>query len=532
MRQLVVMNLGRSSIAALLLAASSVLAVGCSANADNTDDTTDNDLTSNSALARTVTFQGRVYVAAGASDTDVMSSIESQTQTAFGALRTSNIAVNNRELKGGVDKKSIKKRAVSLVNGTKKTAMQEVTYVYTDNGVVAKSYARRSSAPIAVLNPSYESQLDRILVECTANDSEAKEFQGSIWYVFEPSVATCAPAMKKEQTQIAADRAKLKNPTTEVTQSQVDQLYIPLTVKLGADKTNKGLTYPDYQRLYAGGVQKNHLVVGLVYGLIDHDNTNGPAADSNYHELITHLDEVTRTRPGFQIVKSEPAADFTSYTLKSGKKVTGITLSDLIRQTVDGTAPKGLSSTDADDLASQAAMKFYQHFVTIEMTEKVAINNEASRDFSLDMLVYYGAETDNAPHKKVIKNSDVFLYNGHSYIGFGPLDPSNFTADDFPSSYQIMFVDGCVSYNYYEKDYIPLKQGGTQNLDLITNGIEAPAWRSGYALGRFTDTLLNGKGESYSTLLQVASDTDSLRVVDGELDNQFTPAKFAIKVSQ
>ncbi len=522
---------GLASLTALLFAASS-MAVGCAASIDNTDGSTGDDLTSNSALARTVSFQGRVYVAAGASDTDVMSAIESQTQTAFGPLRTSNIAVNNRELKGGVATKSIKKRAVSLVNGANKTPMAEVTYVYTDNGIVAKSYAKRSSAPIAVLNPQYGSQLDRILKECTANDSEANEFSGSIWYVFEPSVSACAPAMKKEQAQITADRAKLKNPTTEVTQSQVDQLYIPLTVKLGADKTNKGQTYPDYQRLYAGGVQKNHLVVGLVYGLIDHNNTNGPAADSNYHELMSHLDEVTRTRPDFKIVKSDPAADFTSYTLKSGKKVTGVTLSDLIRQSVDGTAPQGLPSADADDLATQAAMKFYQHYVTIEMTEKVAINDEPTRDFSLDMFVYYGAETDSEPHKKVIKNSDVFIYNGHSYIGFGPLDPSNFTADDFPSSYQIMFVDGCVSYNYYEKDYFPLKQGGTQNLDLITNGIEAPAYRSGYALGRFTDTLLDGKGESYATLLSAASDTDSLRVVDGELDNQFTPAKFSIKVSQ
>jgi hypothetical protein len=525
------MNLGRSSIAALLLAASSTLAVGCAAQAESTDDTTDNDLTSNSALSRTVSFQGRVYVSANAADWEVKSAIERQTQTAFGPLRTSNIAVNNRELKGGVDQASIKKRAVTVVNGSQKTAMQEVTYVYKDNGVVAKSYARRSSAPIALLNPNYGSQINRIVSECTANDSEAHEFSGSIWYVFEPSVGTCSPAMKKEQTKIAADRQKLANPATEVTQSQVDQLYIPATVKLGSDKTNKGQSYPDYQRLYAGGVQKDKLVVGLVYGLIDHDNTNGPAADSNYHELMTHLDEVTRTRPGFKIVKSEPAADFSSYTLKSGKKVTGITLQDLIRQTIDGTAPKGLSSADADDLGKQAAMKFYQHYVTIEATETVSINNEPARNFAVAILAYYGAETDNTPHKKVIKNSDVFLYNGHSYIGFGPLDPSNFTADDFPSSYQIMFVDGCVSYNYYEKDYIPLKAGGTQNLDLITNGIEAPAWRSGYALGRFTDMLLDGKGESYATLLQAASDTDSLRVVDGELDNQFTPAKFNIKVT-
>jgi hypothetical protein len=93
-----------------------------------------------------------------------------------------------------------------------------------------------------------------------------------------------------------------------------------------------------------------------------------------------------------------------------------------------------------------------------------------------------------------------------------------------------MFVDGCVSYNYYEKDYIPLKEGGTKNLDLITNGIEAPAYRSGYALGRFVATLINGKQASYKELLQSAAATDSLRVVDGELDNTYTPARFPITV--
>ena len=93
-----------------------------------------------------------------------------------------------------------------------------------------------------------------------------------------------------------------------------------------------------------------------------------------------------------------------------------------------------------------------------------------------------------------------------------------------------MFIDGCVSYNYYEKDYIPLKSGGTRNLDLITNGLEAPSWQSGYALGRFLGTLVNGKQASYLQLLQAASATDELRVVDGELDNVYSPAKTPITI--
>ena len=125
----------------------------------------------------------------------------------------------------------------------------------------------------------------------------------------------------------------------------------------------------------------------------------------------------------------------------------------------------------------------------------------------------------------------MFLYNGHSSIGYGPLDPKNFTAADFPSSYQIMWVDGCVSYNYYHKDYIPLKQGGTKNLDLVTNGVEAPAFRGGHAMGQWLIKLLDGKSSSYKDLLVAAEDTEALRVVDGELDNEFRPDRYPITIT-
>jgi len=91
-------------------------------------------------------------------------------------------------------------------------------------------------------------------------------------------------------------------------------------------------------------------------------------------------------------------------------------------------------------------------------------------------------------------------------------------------------MDGCVSYNYYHKDYIPLKQGGTKNLDLVTNGLEAPAWRGGTANGKFLVALLDGARSSYRDLLVAARDTEAMRVVDGELDNEFAPSSAATKV--
>ena len=146
--------------------------------------------------------------------------------------------------------------------------------------------------------------------------------------------------------------------------------------------------------------------------------------------------------------------------------------------------------------------------------------------------------SDSTPHKQAIKTSDIFVYNGHSYIGYGPLDPSRFTAADFPKSYQILFVDGCVSYNYYEKDYIPLKQGGTKNLDLVSNGLESWVNESGPAMGRFMGAFIDGKQNSYTAILKAAQFTyfgydwgmDALRVVDGEVDNKYKPSKTPITV--
>jgi hypothetical protein len=88
-----------------------------------------------------------------------------------------------------------------------------------------------------------------------------------------------------------------------------------------------------------------------------------------------------------------------------------------------------------------------------------------------------------------------------------------------------------VSFNYYEKDFFALKEGGTRNLDLITNGMESPADESGPAQGRFINAIIGGREPSYRGLLQTMPETDALRVVDGELDNEYSPTRPATKVS-
>lgn len=499
--------------------------------ATNAETGDENDLTSITARSRTLEFVGTVYVAPGASQDQILQTVRTQAQTAFGPLRTADLAVSSRELRE-IDTSTFVKRPVKVVDVASGSSsdMLEVKYTYKDNAIVGLRYSRRTTAPLALMSPNYREQTDRLLRECTTNDSHARDFATSGWYIFEPTLPQCQDAIRAEQEKIAADRRKLTDARTQVTKSDADRLYLPITAKLGADKTNRGASYPDYQRLYKGGVKSDKLVISLVYGLIDDGARATPSGDYNWGELMTTLGEVMDAQGELKVAAGPDNVDLSRFQLRSGKVVQNPSFKDLVDLKL-GRSAIALSATDKKELEKLFAERIYRKWIAVEKPIKVAIGNEAPRDFAVQFLVYWGAESDARPHKYATKNSDVFLYNGHSSIGYGPLDPRNFTAADFAKSYQILWVDGCVSYNYYHKDYIPLKEGGTQNLDLITNGIEAPSWQSGHAMGQWLTRFLDGSGSSYKTLLQAASDTEAMRVVDGELDNEFRPDRFRISIT-
>ncbi|MEO7112222.1 MAG: hypothetical protein ABI183_17385, partial [Polyangiaceae bacterium] len=501
----------------------------CSAPADtSTDDDSDEALTSLTALARTLKLQSVVYVDASASDDEILEAAKKQNQSAFGALRTASVGVNDREL-ASIDASTFVKSHVKVYDVAKGdktgTPMLRVSYKYTDHAVVPKTMSKRSALPIAVLAGDYETQLDRITTQCTANDSEAKEFRDSIWYVFDPSLDGCKTAMAAEQRVIDADHAKITD-KSGVPLSEVNRLYSPLTVSLTRAKLNGTATYPEYDRLYGGGVQSGKLVIGMVSGMMadwaagEHHDT---IEDDGYDMWFGGLREIFAARPEMALVKSEPAEDFTKF-IVSGKtySVPG-GIKDIMKWELDGSGfPAGTSTTVQHALRVAAGDKIAKHWLTFEAPVTVSIGSAASKSLTIQLNSYFGAETDPTPHKRGIKNSDIFVYNGHSYIGYGPLDPSNFSSSDFPSSYQVMVVNGCVSYNYYEKDYFPLKNGGTKNLELITNGLESWVNESGPAMGRLVGAMIDGKQESYTNILKAAQFTqygydwgmDALRVVD------------------
>jgi hypothetical protein len=397
--------------------------------------------------------------------------------------------------------------------------------------------ATRSVISLALLGDGYANQSARILPECTDNDQEAHEFTGSIWYVFNPSVAACKPAMTAEQAKIDGDRRGLA--ANEVPASEVRRLYIPMQAKLRSVTASSAVKYPEYDRLYSGGVEPGKLVIGMVSGLMadwaagEHHDT---FEDGGYPMWFQGLREVFKARPGFKLVNVEPQADLLKYRVGT-QDVTFASFDDVIAFEVDSKNPAGVNSANRNAVRKAIADTIVRHWLTFEVPVTVTIKGQA-KPLTIKLQSYFGAETDSTPHKRGIKTSDIFMYNGHSYIGYGPLDPSRFTAADFPPTYQVLNVNGCVSYNYYEKDYIPLKQGGTANLDLVTNGLESWVNESGPAMGRFVGAFIDGKLNSYPQILKAAQFTffgydwgmDALRVVDGELDNKYRPTATPITV--
>jgi hypothetical protein len=526
---------------AFLASMAAPLATGCTIEEDAVVQGEEDDLTSVTARERALSFEGYVYVSANASDWEIKSAVQRETKSAFGALRTALIGVNDREL-NDVDTKTFVKEPVTLVgaNGTKTNALR-VRYRYNDRALVPVSMATRSAIHLAVLHGNYQGQSKRVLEECTENTHHDQEFESSLWYVFNPSLSSCQDAINAENLKIQEARKGLTEPAKQIVGIEKDRLYIPITISLQGPKTQKKSTYPEYDRLWRGGVEKNKLIVSIVSGVMaDWAAGEKPklADDVGYDMYWSQMAIIQKQLPGLKFVGAE-GADLTKFTA-NGKTVTNVKWSDLANWAQGYGYPTQFSSwTDRQALKEVVADTMARHWLRFEQPVSVKIGSEAPRNVTVVIKTYYAAETDDAPHRTAMKTSDVVIYNGHSYIGYGPLDPSRYSASDFPNSYQMFFFNSCVSFNYYEADFFKMHPGGSKNLDMITNGLESWVNGSGESVGRFVATLLNGKQATYLDLLNATGKgapmtdvgIDGLRVVDGELDNKYKPSNTKITVT-
>ena len=507
---------------------------GCAADQEPGTAGEEDDLTSLTARQRILTFDGVVYVKPGASQDDILAAAREQTQTAFGALLATEVAVRSREVQN-VDVASFKKREVTVVDPNVASdagkPMLEVKYSYRDEAVIPVALSRHTTLSLALLSQGSDYQVNKVVEACTKNDKEAKEDAagGLLWYDFNPSKASCRKLIDQEQRAIDVDTAKLADKAKMVPRSRVDRIFLPTAMKLGRAATADRATYPEYDRLFGGGTDPKALTVVIVNGRLAHDRVEA-VKDGGYYEWMDALGVIFEKLPEFELTKIEPNTDVSSATV-DGKKYESLSFKNFIQwQVYDTGYPTGLPASGRTAIKKQIADKLDGKWVTFEKKVKVVVNDGAAKDLTLRIETIFGVEEDAAPHKRALERGDIVTYNGHSYIGYGPLDPDNFSRSSFPRSYQLFWFDSCVSYNYYEKDYFQMKEGGSKNLDIITNGLEAPEYQSGAAQGAFLLKILDGSMPSYQTLLAAAKATDSLRVVDGEIDNKYDPSRTRVKI--
>ncbi|MSP92889.1 MAG: hypothetical protein EXR79_13965, partial [Myxococcales bacterium] len=336
-----------------------LLAAACGAETPAVEAGEDQELISQTALERKLSFEGMVYVVESASEAAILDAVQRQTQTAFGPLRLANVGVGKRELK------DIKAADLKISASSKETVqvldpkpgapakLLRVRYKYEDTAIAPKTMARRSSLALGLMNGNYEKQSERVLKECTNNDSHDREMVDALWYVFNPSLTGCRKVMNDEQKSIDAVRATKLATKLQIVQAELDRLYVPMTVRLAPGKSTSGKIWPEYHRLWAGGVEKDKFITALVNGEIDHGEPGQQKHvidDSGYREMMEQMEVILNARPGLKIVASDPSTDFS--TLSAGTKtVKNATFQQFVEWELHGTGFPPDVTTTADRLA-------------------------------------------------------------------------------------------------------------------------------------------------------------------------------------
>jgi len=158
--------------------------------------------------------------------------------------------------------------------------------------------------------------------------------------------------------------------------------------------------------------------------------------------------------------------------------------------------------------------------------------------FSLDLRLVDPASPEfSRLAADAMKNSDIFLYDGHSGLG-AYLDPARLAEDtgrelSLPRDrYQIFFFNGCSTFAYYNGAFFKLKRTdtdkrGTGNLDIITTGIGADFAVGAKADLAFLRALAGGRRPSWQEIMNeiraAEGETSSLTHINGDEDNPGRP---------
>jgi hypothetical protein len=505
---------------------------------------TSEDLTSKSAVEKTLKIKAYVYVDENASDYTIESAVQRQIRTAFGPLRIGKISVDDREFRM-IDKSTFVKAPVQVVkkgaNGERQVLkkVQKVAYTYTARALVEKSLASEGSFGFALLMGNYQAIVDEIIKDCTENYEHDREFASSFWYVWSPNEYSCKSIIQKETTELAGEGAGLDE--GQVGEKEYNRRYLPISAELKSVDAPK-TTYPEYDKLFGlDDPGKDRIVIYQILGVASHDGDPESQRFENDMGFVEYfkLFKVVADQWKSLKVAADSEANPLSFSFK-GKTYTG-TFAQLYSWVVSKSSfPSEISYDDQKAFRRAIHDSILLKWVKLEVPITVTASGRGSKNMTIEFRFLFGTESGyNVKNyfREAFKKGDVVLYDGHSYIGSGPLDPNNYSPADFSDRYQILFFNSCVSFNYYGVSYF--KHKSSKQLDLVTNGLEVWINDGGKSMGQFMVALFDGKQSSWLTVLEKTAIKTSYwgihdpnRAVDGELDNTFDPQATAITVKE
>jgi len=417
--------------------------------------------------------------------------------------------------------------------------VKRVEYTYRARALVDKSLASKSSFSFSLLMGNYQSFVSDIIKDCVENYEHDQEFSSSFWYVWSPNEYACKKRIDSETQAIQTERQGLG--ADQIGETEHARRFLPVTAQLDPAAGPK-TTYPEYDQLYGvDDAAKQKIVVYQIVGVASHAGDPESERFANDMGFAEFFKTIKVLADQWSALKVSPDSSVDPLTVSfNGQSYTG-TFKDLYNWVVNQSSfPSGISSSDRDAFRRAIHDRVNLKWIRLEVPLTVR-SGHAHKQMTLQFRLLFGTESSwsvRSYFKEAFKNGDVVLYDGHSYIGSGPLDPGNYSPSDFAGRYQVFVFNSCVSFNYYGVDYFDLKAGGSKNLDLVTNGIEVWIRDGGKSMGQLIVALFDGKQNTWLDVLKKTQISswygvhDPNRNVDGEQDNLYDPTVTPISVSE
>ncbi len=530
------------SALSILAAVAPFWLAGCDLPIDDSR-TSNDDLTSASGVEYVLEFDSFVYVAADADDGAIRWQIQRQVKSALGALREVEIGIQDRDATHNLDPADWVRRPLTVVDagGNPTDALQRVTYHYRDTALVAADRIPSGPLPLTLLFGDYPAHRDELVPACSDDPSADAD---SLWYHYSPRRSACQQRIAAERDAIAEAAAELDDPDTQISTGDADRRFVSMNAVLTPVEAAPDL-YPEYDRLWGFRDDPNRtLLVGYVFFGVDSDEAN--PNDYGLREFLRFQRTVRQRFPELRVTHTAPFAMLLDFWI-DGQLVPNVTFDDVERWILDDTGfpPEAYDASRRAALKQQVVERFSERWIYWQLPVTVS-DGTNTRTMTVELRCFHGYEDGSDEvrqhaqwrYLEAFWHADLFAYTGHSHFGHGPLAPWYYHSGNFPWRYQVMLVNSCLSFNYYDQDFLTMHPGGSANLDIVVNGLSAYWQGMGQATGNYVLSLIDGHNKSWRQLLDSmkvdlpwSQGYDPMRAVNGELDNSFDGAATPLTVT-